>query len=137
MKTILLVLMTFVTVGLAVAMSRPAQAFDLFGQACSANSNNNSQNSSVCQSSGSSQNASGDNSLYGKNGVLTKAIVILDILIGIIAVIMVIVGGLKYVLSGGDSNQTNSARDTILYAVIGIVVAVMGRAIIIFVINRL
>ena len=108
-------------------------AYDPFAQACL---NSNGQ-SSVCQDSKKNQDAGGNNSIYGKDGILSKAITILDIVIGAVAVVMIIVGGFKFVLSGGDSNQTNSARNTVLYAVIGIVIAVSGQVIVKFVLNRL
>ncbi|MDP4038445.1 MAG: pilin [bacterium] len=57
-------------------------------------------------------------------------------IIGIAAVIMLIVGGLMYIFSGGDSENTKKAKDTILYAVIGIVVALLSFAIVSFVIGR-
>ena len=57
-------------------------------------------------------------------------------IVGIAAVIMLVVGGLRYVLSGGDSKNTQAAKDTILYAVIGIVVALLGYAIVNFVIGQ-
>jgi len=50
-------------------------------------------------------------------------------LLGAIAIIMLVVGGIKYTTSGGEAKAVEGARDTILYAVIGIVVAVGGFAI--------
>src|SRR5665648_19061 len=51
---------------------------------------------------------------------------ILLFLIGAISVIMLIIGGFRYVVSAGDSGATKGAKDTILYAVIGIIVAVLA-----------
>ena len=59
------------------------------------------------------------------------------ILIGSLAVIFIIFGGIKYIASGGNPEQTNKAKNTILYAVIGLVVSVFSVAIINFVIARL
>lgn len=56
--------------------------------------------------------------------------------IGAISVIMIIVGGIRYVLSNGNSSQINSAKDTVLYAVIGLVVALLAYAIVGFVLNQ-
>jgi hypothetical protein len=50
---------------------------------------------------------------------------------------MIIVGGLRYVTSGGDASSTKAARDTILYAVVGLVIAVMAFAIVNFVLGAL
>ena len=60
---------------------------------------------------------------------------VLLFIIGAVAVIMIIVGGIKYVLSNGDSAQITSAKNTILYAVIGIVVALLAYAIVNFVVD--
>ena len=56
--------------------------------------------------------------------------------IGIVAVIMLIVGGFRYIFSGGNSTNTAAAKDTILYAVIGIVVALLSYAIVSFVLGQ-
>ncbi len=53
--------------------------------------------------------------------------------IGILAVIMVIVGGIRFVLSAGDSNATTGARNTILYAIIGLVIAFVAWGLVNFV----
>ncbi|MFZ1360796.1 MAG: pilin [Candidatus Saccharimonadales bacterium] len=60
---------------------------------------------------------------------------VLLFLIGAIAVIMIIIGGIRYVTSNGDANQTKAAKDTIMYAVIGLVVAILAYAIVNFVIT--
>ena len=57
-------------------------------------------------------------------------------IVGAISVLMVIIGGLRYVLSGGDSAGLKSAKDTILYALIGVVVSVLSYALVAFVISR-
>ena len=54
-------------------------------------------------------------------------------LVGAISVIMIIIGGLRYVTSNGDAKATASAKDTILYAVVGIVVSIAAFAIVTFV----
>lgn len=56
---------------------------------------------------------------------------------GVVAVIMVIVGGLNYVTSSGDSSKTAKAKNTILYAVIGIVVIIFAFAITTFINSKL
>ena len=55
---------------------------------------------------------------------------------GIIAVIMIIVGGIMYSLSAGDSKKAGTAKDTILYAVIGLVITLLAGAIVNFVLGR-
>jgi len=86
-------------------------------------------------------NAIGGNDVENKSdkfGVFIENIInILLFLIGAIAVIMIIVGGIRYTTSGGDANQAKSAKDTILYAIIGLVVAMMAYAIVNWVIKQL
>lgn len=57
--------------------------------------------------------------------------------VGILAVIMLIWGGIRYVLSGGDSGAVSSAKKTILYAVVGLIVAILAYAIVNFVITTI
>ena len=68
--------------------------------------------------------------------VIATVINILSIIVGVIAVIMIIIGGLRYITSGGDSNNTKGAKDTILYAIIGLVVVAMAQVIVKFVLNK-
>jgi hypothetical protein len=58
---------------------------------------------------------------------------VLIFLVGSLSVIMIIIGGLRYVLSNGDAKAAAAAKDTILYAVIGVVVAIIAYAIVAFV----
>lgn len=57
----------------------------------------------------------------------------LTFIVGSVSVIMIIIGGLRYVLSSGDSKATVEAKNTILYAIIGVVVAIVAYAVISFV----
>lgn len=69
--------------------------------------------------------------------LLTNIINILLFIIGAVAVIMIIIGGIKYTTSNGDQAQVTSAKNTILYAVVGLVVAIMSYAIVNFVLKSL
>lgn len=60
---------------------------------------------------------------------------ILLYILGSIAVIMIIIGGIRYTTSNGDSSNTKAGKDTILYAVVGLVVAILAFAIVNFVVN--
>ncbi len=61
---------------------------------------------------------------------------ILLFIIGAISVIMIIVGGIKYVVSNGDSGKVKAAKDTIMYAVVGLVIALLAYAIVSFVLTN-
>lgn len=70
-------------------------------------------------------------------GVIKKIINTLITVAAIIAVIMIVIGGIRYTTSAGDAGQTKNARDTIIYAVVGLVVAVMSFALVNFVLGRI
>jgi hypothetical protein len=70
------------------------------------------------------------------DGIIVVAINIFSLIVGIAAVIMIIIGGLKYVTSVGDTTSINSAKNTILYAVVGLIVVALAQIIARFVIDR-
>jgi len=55
---------------------------------------------------------------------------------GIVAVLVIIIGGIRYVGSNGDSSQVQAAKNTITYAVIGLIVVIMAAAITQFVLQN-
>ena len=71
--------------------------------------------------------------LFGPNGIFKKITDVLLFVIGAVAVIMLVIGGIRYTVSGGDQTAVTAAKNTILYAVIGIIVAILAYAIIGFV----
>ena len=77
----------------------------------------------------------GDKGLFDEGGVFRNVVNVLIFLVGVISVIMLIVGAIRYVVSGGDPNSVKGAKDTILYAIVGIVVAASAFAIVTFVIS--
>jgi hypothetical protein len=70
------------------------------------------------------------------NNTLRLAINILTLIVGVISVIMIIVGGLKYITSGGDSSNVQGAKNTIMYAIIGLVVVALAQIIVNFVLGN-
>lgn len=74
----------------------------------------------------------GDAELTDGIQVLVNALLFL---IGLVAVIMIIFGGFKYITSSGDAGKLESAKNTILYAVVGLLVAILAFAIVNFVIS--
>lgn len=75
--------------------------------------------------------------LFGDAGVFKQITNTILYIVGIIAVIMLIIGGIKYVVSGGDSKKVTDAKNTVLYAIIGLVIAFLAFAIVNFVISAL
>jgi len=70
------------------------------------------------------------------NQTLTLVINIFSLVVGIVAVIMIIVGGLKYITSGGDAGNVTGAKNTIIYAIVGLVVVALAQFIVRFVLGR-
>ncbi len=81
-------------------------------------------------------NGTKDN-LFAPNGIFQVVANTLIFLVGAVAVIFLIIGGLRYVISQGESKNIESAKNTILYAIVGIVVAVISFALVQFVISAL
>jgi len=71
------------------------------------------------------------------NSVINTTVNILSLLVGIVSIIMVIYAGFKYVTSAGDSGKISTAKNTLIYAVVGIVVAALARPIVQFVLSRI
>lgn len=70
------------------------------------------------------------------NSVIKTVVNILSWVVGIAAVIMVIIGGLLYVISSGDATKAAKARNTIIYALVGLVVVALAQVIVRFVIGK-
>ncbi len=70
------------------------------------------------------------------DSTIKNVINILSLVVGVIAVIMVIVGGLKYVASQGDSGGVTSAKNTVIYAIVGLVIVALAQVIVRFMAGR-
>ena len=75
--------------------------------------------------------------IMGGDGIVTTAVNALLFVVGALSVIMLIWGGLRYVISGGNSSAVTAAKNTILYAIVGLIIALFAYAIINFVIGSL
>ena len=68
--------------------------------------------------------------------LISTIVNVLLFIVGAIAVVMIIIGGIMYATSAGDAGQVTKAKNTIFYAVIGLVVAFMAFAIVQFVVTK-
>lgn len=105
------------TAAATVPVISPAKAVNPYG-ACDANSS-----SAICKGKGESLS----------EGFVKPTINIILWVVGVAAVIVIVVAGLKYVTSSGNPSAVSSAKTTILYAVIGLVIAITAYAIVNFV----
>lgn len=121
-----LLLVPLLALGVSVATGQPAYA------QASCGGELNLQNGANCaQGNGQATD------LFGSDGIFKTVTNILLYLIGAVSVIMLIIGGLRYVVSGGDQSAVTSAKNTILYAIVGIVVAFLAYAAVNFVTTNL
>ena len=79
---------------------------------------------------------SGQTAAQRVDQIVKQIINIMSLVVGVVAVIMIIIGGFKYVTSGGDSGNVSGAKNTILYAVVGLVVVALAQVIVRFVVDR-
>jgi hypothetical protein len=100
-------------------------AADPFNDVCTS-AGGSSGSSTVC----SSKSKATTNPLVGSNGILTRVTDILATIGGVMVVIMMIIAGIKYITSNGDSSQISSAKNTIIYGLVGLVVIILARTII-------
>ncbi len=96
----------------------------------------------ACEAIGGTLDAAGTcvsndpNDKKGVTDVIKTVIEILSFIVGALAIIMIIVGGIRYVTSGGDANSISAAKNTILYAIVGLVIAVLAEAMVRFVFTK-
>lgn len=90
----------------------------------------------VCNGVGLAGGSCGGTGSGSITDLVASVIGIVSWIVGIAAVVMIMVGGFKYITSQGDSNSINSAKNTVLYAIIGLVVALFAQLIVRFVINK-
>jgi uncharacterized membrane protein YraQ (UPF0718 family) len=119
-----------------------AFAFGMASQA-SAQSNNQIVNG-LCQGanlrfsdnpSSSSCDSNGQSITDKINNFLKHLINIFSAVIGVVAVVMIIFGGFRYITSGGNDNSVTSAKNTILYAIIGLVIVALAQLLVRFVLK--
>ena len=78
-----------------------------------------------------------DNSQGGLEEIVRTIINTVIFIVGILAVIMIILGGISYATSQGDSAKVKKGKDTILYGIVGLVICLLSYAIVQFVLNAI
>lgn len=72
----------------------------------------------------------------GLDKLITDVVNIFSVIVGVVAVIMIIYGGFRYITSGGDSGNVTNAKNTILYALVGLVIVALAQFIVKFVLSK-
>ncbi len=78
----------------------------------------------------------GDCNDSGVSNVIADAVKILSIVVGIAAVIAIISAGFKYITSGGEASKVANAKSTLIYALIGLVIAALAQFLVHFVLTQ-
>jgi hypothetical protein len=92
-------------------------------------------NASITDGASAAHGVNQPTDLFGETGTFRTITNVMLYLVGAISVIMLIIGGIRYVVSGGDSTAVQGAKNTILYAIVGIVVSILAYAVVSFVIS--
>jgi len=114
-----------------LATPRTAAAFDPFGGTGGVDCSGDASSSAVCTDKTTT------NPISGSNGVLLNITKIVAFVGGVAAVILLIIGGLRYITSNGDPNAISGAKNTIVGALIGLAVIVLATSLITFVVDKL
>lgn len=92
--------------------------------------NNGGGNIGAC----SSADATNANSQIGK--LANNLVTIFSYVVGAISIIMIIYGGFRYITSGGESGAVGNAKNTIIYAIVGLIIVALAQVIVHFVLNQ-
>lgn len=114
--------------GLALAPMAASAQVDPFGNCAQGVANN----STICNAV-----KGGTGGLFGPNSVWNRILNTITFVIGAVAVLMVIVGAVRYALSAGDQGAVTGAKNTIIYALVALIIAVMANAIVNFVLTSI
>jgi hypothetical protein len=98
------------------------------GSGASGAANNGTQDGGFCDSTTGTQNSD-------ISTIASKIVNIFSIIVGAVSVIMIIYGGFRYITSGGDSGRVGNAKNTLIYAIIGLVIVALAQLIVHFVLN--
>lgn len=110
----------------AGAMAATPTPYDPLGQACSSGGNT----SAVC-------NKGHGATVTDPNAVMRRVTNIIAVLAGFIAIIIIIVGGIMFLTSGGDTQKVAGARSAVLGALIGLAIIALARAVVLFILSKL
>ena len=134
-KNYLVVLASIATLVAPVALAVPAYAECVAGTIAGSVSQGSNGATSPDGTATAGCDATGvDNNSI--TGLAHKVVNTISLVVGAISVIMIIIGGFRYITSGGDSTKVGGAKNTIIYAIIGLVIVALAQLIVHFVLNQ-
>lgn len=108
------------------SVPQPAGAVDFFGGLCGGAG----KGTAACS-------GNGKDNISGTDGIIIRATELISIIAGIAAIITIMIAGIMFITAAGDTNKISTARRTIVYAVVGLIVIVLARTIILFVVGNI
>ena len=117
----------------SLVFASPASAAEIKQNLCAGSNLSLAKKDAKCNPGDDRDISKGEDSV---NRVITSVINIFSVIVGIVAVIMIIIGGFRYIVSGGDSGNVTNAKNTILYALIGLVIVALAQFIVRFVLGK-
>ncbi len=129
MKRLILLSILLSLISMFTLSARPATAIlqDAKNQACQGLSASDTPDPNNCDPTTAGS---------GVNNLIATVINVFSFVVGVAAVIMIMVAGFKYITSSGDSASASSAKNTILYAIVGLVVVLFAQVIVRFVLHK-
>lgn len=133
MKARILLVIGLILPVIMLTVPNSVLAIDVLKPVCEASTDNPNPptNSVVCQK------PPNENPIIGPRGVLTRAIQIIAAVVGVAAIFVMVISGVRMILSGGDPARVSSARNGAIFALVGIALALVAQAIVTFVLKRL
>lgn len=122
-------------IALAVALALTAGLIALPGVAYADASDCDSTSMNISNGSKCAKGDDTPDTLFGASGIFNTIVNVILFLVGAISVIMLIYGGIKYTTSAGDTSKVTSAKNTIMYAIVGLIISILAFAIINFVVG--
>lgn len=146
-KTVGTIIVTIAALFALVAISGVSFAANDTGAGGSAGAGSNSAGTSsikdgvnaTCPNSKCETKDENGDVITAEKGVKSLVVTIINLLswlVGVISVIMVIWGGFKYLTSGGEAGKVTSAKNTIIYALVGLVIVALAQVIVLFVLDN-
>jgi hypothetical protein len=132
-KTFLLVGLTTLFLGAPLLLSGSA-----FADICSSGPIGSGLSSGIKAATGSAANCNSTSGSVtsGIKNLAGKVVNIFSIIVGVISIIMIIYGGFRYITSGGDSGKVGNAKNTLIYAIIGLVIVALAQLIVHYVLSE-
>jgi len=127
----------FLIIASLIVLAVPAIAAPAAYAACNSTTANaiaNGASTALNSTSGGLTTCTGNST--GSIGNLSAQVVnIFSVIVGVAAVIMIIYGGFRYVTSGGDSGRISSAKNSLIYAIVGLIIVALAQVIVHFVLT--